>query len=318
MIEADAPGLPPPFEDTLAAHGVALTRSRAATLQVNVGRRCNLQCRHCHLEAGPDRAEIMPGPVLGAVADFAARNRFTCVDVTGGAPELHPGIGPFLERLAPLAPRLVLRTNLAALAADRTGLLERCARLGVALAASLPSTNAAQADAQRGPGVWERSVAALRALNAAGYGVPGSGLELDLVANPAGAFLPPEQCALERRYRRELERLAGVGFTRLLAFGNVPLGRFAGWLRSGGGYERYLRLLAERFNPQAVGGLMCRTLVSVDWDGTLRDCDFNIAAGLDLGAGPASVLDAAGPPPEGAPVATGMHCYACAAGSGFT
>jgi len=306
------------FAQTLAAHGISLVRARAATLQVNVGRLCNQACRHCHLEAGPGRGEVMAAETMAAVAAYARRGGFSCIDVTGGAAELHPRIADFLAGLAPLAPRLVLRSNLTALAEGREALVRRCAGLGAAIVASLPSTNAAQADAQRGAGAFEASLAGLRLLNRHGYGVAGSGLELDLVVNPAGAFLPPDQCALEKRYRRELADRHGVSFTRLYVFANVPLGRFARWLRETGGYEAYLGKLAQRFNPAAAAGVMCRSLVSVAWDGTLHDCDFNQAAGIPLGSGPATVFAAAAPPAEGAPVAVADHCYACTAGPGFT
>ena len=306
-----------PFAQTLAGHGISLVRGRAATLQVNVGRLCNQACRHCHLDAGPGRTEVMEAETMTAVAAFARRGGFSSIDVTGGAAELHPRIAEFLADLAPLAPRLILRSNLTALA-GREALVEHCAGLGAAIVASLPSTNPAQAEGQRGPGVFAGSLAGLRLLNGRGYGVPGTGLDLDLVSNPAGAFLPPEQCALERRFRRELRERHDVVFTRLYAFANVPLGRFARWLHGTGSYEAYLARLAERFNPAAAAGVMCRTLVSVAWDGTLHDCDFNQAAGFPLGAGSATVFDSDRSPAPGSPIACGEHCYACTAGTGFT
>lgn len=305
------------FDACLGRHGLELRRSDTTTLQVNVGLRCNQACRHCHQEAGPDRREAMAPGTMEAVAAYAERARFAAIDVTGGAPELVPGIGPFVERLAAAAPRLLFRSNLTALA-GREELIGVLAASGAAVVASFPSLSRSQADAQRGAGTWEASLRALERLNAAGYGREGTGLELDLVSNPAGAFLPPAQGPAEERFRVELERRRGVRFNRLYAFANVPLGRFRGWLEASGNLEAYLRRLAGAFNPCAVDGVMCRTLVSVGWDGFLHDCDFNLAAGLPLGGRRTHVSELADPPAVGSAVATGDHCYACTAGSGFT
>jgi radical SAM/Cys-rich protein len=305
------------FASALARSGVELHRGETTTLQVNVGFLCNQSCRHCHLSAGPGRTEVMSRTTMDAVEAFARRCTLSAIDVTGGAPELTPGIAGFLERLAPLAPRLLFRANLTALAgrADLVGLL---ARLRASIVASFPSLSASQTDAQRGPGVFETSIRTLRQLNAAGYGCAGSGLELDLVSNPAGAFLPPGQAAAEVRFHRELARKWGITFNHLYTFANVPLGRFRDWLASSGNLEGYLRQLAGGFNPCTVGGLMCRNLISVGWDGVLYDCDFNLARGLPLGGVRRHVADAGPAPAAGAPIATGDHCYACTAGSGFT
>lgn len=309
---------PAAFSETLARHGLRLERSRAETLQVNVGLQCNQSCRHCHLEAGPDRTEAMAPDTMAEVEAFARRGPFETIDVTGGAPELVPGIEGFVERLAPLARRCLFRCNLTALAERGDGdLIALLRRHRVAVVASLPAANEAQTDAQRGEGTWARSLQGLRLLNEAGYGRMGTGLTLDLVSNPAGAFLPPSQRDAEARFRRELTRRS-TSFDRLLTFANAPLGRFRRWLERSGNLEGYLSTLAERFNPCAVPGLMCRTLVSVAWDGTLYDCDFNLAAGLPLGGRASHVSQWGSPPGPGAPVATGEHCYACTAGAGFT
>jgi radical SAM/Cys-rich protein len=308
-----------PFAKTLERHGLELRRSHTQTLQVNLGLRCDLACRHCHLDAGPGRAEMMDRPTMEAVVALARRAAFQIIDLTGGAPELVPDLPFLIGELAPLAPRLMLRTNLTALAApEREGLLELCRACRVTLVASFPSTNAAQAEAQRGKGVPEASIAMLRRLNAMGYGVAESGLELHLVANPAGAFLPPAQGSLEEKFRRDAERKWGVIFNRLFTFANAPLGRFRRWLEESGNYEGYMQKLATSFNPCTVEGLMCRSLVSVAWDGRLYDCDFNIAASLPAGAAPRHVAECSAPPEPGSPIATGDHCYACTAGAGFT
>ena len=308
-----------PFADILVRHGLSLVRGRVHTLQVNTGYLCNLRCRHCHLEAGPDREEIMSRETMAAVIAFADRFSFPVVDITGGAPELVPDLPFLIEGLAPLAPRLMLRTNLSALiGAGRESLLALCATHRVVLVASFPSTNPSQADAQRGAGATETAIAVLKRLNAAGYGVEGTGLELDLVSNPAGAFLPVSQDSAERKFRHDLHRKWGVAFNRLYTFANVPLGRFRMWLLRTGNYERYLKMLADGFNPSAVDGLMCRTLLSVSWDGFLYDCDFNLAVDRPAGGRKVHVSEVRELPPPGAPVVTGEYCFGCTAGSGFT
>jgi len=307
-----------PFEQVLARNGLSLTRDRTRTLQVNVGFICDLACRHCHLEAGPLRKEIMTIETMDAVMDYAAGAGFETIDVTGGAPELVPHIEYFLRRLSPLTGKLIVRTNLVALLRDEAiGLMQLYSDLRVTIAASLPSTNASQADSQRGKGVWEKSIDVLKKLNELGYGVPGSGLELDLVANPAGAFLPADQVQAEIKYRRDL-RKSGIVFSSLFVFANMPLGRFRAWLEQSGNLQGYLRTLAERFNPAVVSGLMCRSLISVSWDGYLYDCDFNLASGLHHGPERMHVSQIKRLPDEGIPIPTGEHCYACTAGSGFT
>jgi len=307
-----------PFEQALARNGLSLSRDRTRTLQVNVGYICDLACRHCHLEAGPLRGEVMTVETMDAVVDYAAKARFETIDVTGGAPELVPHIRSFLPRLSPLAGKLIVRTNLVALLRDDTvGLMHLYRDLRVTIAASLPSTNASQADSQRGKGVWGKSIEVLKKLNDLGYGVPGSGLELDLVANPAGAFLPANQAQAESKYRRDLQK-SGIVFSSLFVFANMPLGRFLAWLEQSGNLEGYLRTLAGRFNPGVVGGLMCRSLLSVSWDGYLYDCDFNLATGLHHGPEKIHVSQIDVLPGKGIPIPTGEHCYACTAGSGFT
>ncbi|MDP2658681.1 MAG: DUF3641 domain-containing protein, partial [Candidatus Deferrimicrobium sp.] len=229
-----------PFADILVRHGLSLVRDRVHTLQVNTGYLCNLRCRHCHLEAGPGRTEIMSRETMAAVISFARRFPFQVIDITGGAPELVPDLPFLLKGLAPLAPRLMLRTNLSAVSgAARESLLALCVAHRVVLVASFPSTNPSQADAQRGAGVTEAAIAVLKRLNAAGYGVEGTGLELDLVSNPVDAVLPVSQESAERKFRHDLLRKWGVAFNHLYTFANVPMGRFRTWLLGTGNYERY-------------------------------------------------------------------------------
>jgi len=261
----------------------------------------------------------MSRETMEAIVSLARRFSFQVIDVTGGAPELVPDLPFLIEELAPLAPRLMLRTNLSALAgAAREPLLALCVAHRVVLVASFPSTNPSQADAQRGAGVWETGIAVLKKLNGMGYGMEETKLELDLVSNPAGAFLPGSQASVERKFRTDLLRKRGIAFNRLHTFANVPLGRFRTWLLRTGNYERYVDSLAEAFNPSAIDGLMCRTLLSVSWDGFLYDCDFNLAAGRPCAARKVHVSDLRELPPPGAPIAVGEYCYACTAGSGFT
>lgn len=307
------------FSDTLRRHGLELTRGATLTMQVNVGLGCDLACRHCHLEAGPGRTEAMGHETMEAVIACAGRFSFVAIDITGGAPELLPGLPRLISGLAPLTPRLIVRTNLTALARPESGALPELYRdHGVALAASLPACNAAQTEAQRGAGVWETCIAMIRRLNGLGYGVAGSGLELDLVSNPTGAFLPPTQGEAEKRFRQNLERRYGVSFNHLHTFANMPLGRFRAWLESSGNLGAYLARLEGSFNPCTLTGLMCRSLISVNWDGFIYDCDFNLAAGLHHGSRQTHIAQLAELPAAGTPIPVGDHCFACTAGSGFT
>lgn len=307
------------FSDCLAHHGLALTREVATTLQINVGLACNLSCKHCHHAAGPLRREVMDRQTMAAVVAYAERVSFDTIDITGGAPELVPGIGEFLAGVAPCAGRLLFRSNLVALHEQKGGeLISHLASLRATICASLPSINGSQTDAQRGEGVFPHSISMLRRLNEEGYGIPESGLELNLVANPSGAFLPVAQAAAERRFREELERRHGIVFNHLYTFANVPLGRFRDWLERTGNLQGYMERLATGFNPCAVNGLMCRSQAVIDWRGYFFDCDFNLAAGMPLSGRPLHVSELSGPPPSGIDVPTGDYCYACTAGAGFT
>ncbi|QWV92485.1 arsenosugar biosynthesis radical SAM protein ArsS [Geomonas oryzisoli] len=307
------------FGERLARHDLSLTRERTTALQVNVGLACDLACGHCHLEAGPARSEMMSRSVMGEVIACARRFRFDSIDVTGGAPELVPEL-PFLVRgLASETPRLILRSNLVSLEGERGEALLRLYReLKVVLVASLPAGNQAQTEAQRGAGVWQRSIRALQRLNELGYGLPGSPLELDLVSNPSGAFLPPPQLQAQEKFRRDLARKHGVSFHNLYTFANVPLGRFRSFLERSGNLEGYLEQLRAGFNPCAVAGLMCRGQLSVDWCGRLYDCDFHLAQGIFLGGEQRLVSALTELPPPGTAIAAADHCYACTVGSGFT
>jgi radical SAM/Cys-rich protein len=307
------------FKQTLDQHGLELKRGETTTLQINVGLACDLACRHCHLEAGPARSELMSGKTVEAVIACAERIRFASIDITGGAPELLPQLSYLVGRLAQLTSRLIVRTNLTALARPESAALPDLYRKHrVVIVASLPAVNASQSESQRGGGTWETSIAVLRRLNGIGYGIEGSGLELDLVANPAGAFLPVGQDQAGRRFHQDLQRRYGIAFSNLFTFANVPLGRFRSWLEQSGNLDGYLQKLAESFNPCSLPGLMCRSLISVDWDGFLYDCDFNLAAGLHYSGHKLHISHLATLPAPGTLIPVGDHCYACTAGSGFT
>lgn len=308
-----------PFRQTLETHGLNLTREKTITLQLNVGLLCNQACRHCHLEAGPNRQEVMSAETLDEVVGFAQKFRFEVIDITGGAPEMNPNLPDMIERLSPLTRRLVLRSNLTTLTAgDRDDLIDLCRKNRVAIVASFPSLNEAQADSQRGKGVFQESINVLKKLNGLGYGRVGSGLELNLVSNPTGAFVPSSQEQLEKRFCQVLEKKWGIVFNNLFTFANAPLGRFRQWLEKSGNLESYLRKLASSFNPCAIEGLMCRSLISVSWDGYIYDCDFNQAAGLFTGGKKTHISELGQLPEPGEPIAVSHHCYTCTAGAGFT
>jgi radical SAM/Cys-rich protein len=307
------------FENTLALHNLELLRGETTSLQINVGLVCDLACRHCHLEAGPHRTEQMKPKTVEAVIACARRMRFKTIDITGGAPEQLPQLPYLVEQLAPLTPKLIVRTNLTALArAESADLPELYRQHHVAIVASLPAVNASQTVSQRGNGTWDTSIDMLRRLNTLGYGVSGSGLELDLVANPTGAFLPAGQAQTERRFHQDLKRRYNISFSNLYTFANVPLGRFRSWLEHSGNLDEYQQKLAESFNPCTLPGLMCRTLISVDWNGFLYDCDFNLAVGLPHREQGSHISKLAELPLPGTRIPVGDHCFSCTAGTGFT
>ena len=308
-----------PFSRTLSRHGLKLNRNNTHTLQLNLGARCNQTCRHCHLNAGPGRKENMDAGIISEVISYAQRSKFETIDITGGAPELNPNIGMLIEEVFSLSPRIMLRSNLSALNDGRREyLFELLKAHRIVIVASFPSLNEAQTDSQRGDRIFQITIDALKKLNAMGYGHEGSGLELSLVSNPTGAFLPPNQAQTEKRFRQVLKRKWGIVFNNLFNFANVPLGRFRQWLVETNNLDNYMGKLYSSFNPCSVDGLMCRSLVSVSWDGYLYDCDFNLARELFMGGHKIHVSEMSGPPPPHSHIATADHCYTCTAGSGFT
>ena len=307
------------FAQTLNSHGLDLKRGKTTTLQINTGLLCNQICRHCHLSAGPGRHENMNTDTVNDVTAYAGRSGFDIIDITGGAPELNPNIYNLIDKLFPLTPRLIFRSNLSILNdGKRDDLIDLLKAKKVNIIASFPSINEAQSDSQRGDGIFSKSIEALKKLNTLGYGYQETGLKLDLVSNPAGAFLPSSQNKTEKRFREVLLNKWNIRFNSLFTFANVPLGRFREWLIESGNLETYINRLKSGFNPCAVEGLMCRTLISVSWDGYLYDCDFNLACGLHMGKRRTHVSEMPDHPPEGSPINVADHCYSCTAGSGFT
>jgi len=307
------------FKNNLASHGIDFKRADCTTLQINVGLLCNQTCKHCHLDAGPSRKEIMSGKTVDDVLDLAGRFSFKTIDITGGAPEMNPHIRKLVSKLALLTDTLIMRSNLTAIAADdQKPLLQLLADHKVTIVASLPSLNEAQSEAQRGKNSFTTSINTLKRLNELGYGQPGSGLELNLVSNPTGAFLPSSQEQVEKRFREILSRKWGLVFNNLYTFANVPLGRFLSWLERSGNLENYILKLAANFNPCALDGLMCRTLLSVSSDGYLFDCDFNQSLDLYMGGSKKHISELQVLPGPDDTIAVSEHCYTCTAGSGFT
>jgi radical SAM/Cys-rich protein len=312
----------PGFDATLSASGLGpLLATGIDILQVNTGYRCNLRCTHCHVDARPDRDEVMSRETMGRCLAVLKSHPVRTLDITGGAPEMNPDFRWFVAEARSARPDLeiLVRSNLTLLTGnelyrDIPGFL---GEQRVNLIASLPCVTRETVDRQRGEGVFDRSIAALRMLNGIGYGVEGSALELNLVYNPGGAYLPGCQHQLEQDYRKQLMEQFGITFTRLYTITNMPISRFLERLVESGGYCAYMELLASSFNPSAAGAVMCLNTVSVRWDGKLYDCDFNQM--LDLPVTAPAPGDIGEFDPErliGRRIATGQHCYGCTAGAG--
>jgi radical SAM/Cys-rich protein len=321
MLGESPSALAPSFEDVLARHGLAPPRRRRlVTLQVNVGKRCNQACHHCHVDAGPKRTEMMARGTAERVIEVVAANpEIEVVDITGGAPELNARFRFLVEAARALGRRVIDRCNLTVLSEPGMEWLpELFVAQKVELVCSLPCYTPQNVDRQRGPGVFEKSIAALRALNRLGYGRPGSEWVLNLVYNPLGPFLPPPQAELEKDYKRELAAAFGIEFHRLYAITNMPIRRFAADLERRGRCREYMSLLVNHFNPATIDGLMCRSLLSVGWDGTLYDCDFNQMLDMPLlPPQPRSIFDLdAVARLAGTPIATASHCFGCTVGAG--
>lgn len=287
-------------------------------LQINVGKRCNQTCAHCHVDAGPDRKEVMTRDVMEACLDFLARTDIPTLDITGGAPEMHPHFDEIVERAIGLGRHVIDRCNLTITRLPNYSYLpEFLAHYHVEIIASLPSYAHKQTDTQRGDGVFEASIAALQHLNALGYGKEGTGLSLHLVTNPVGAFLPANQQTLEKDWKRQLKRRYAIDFTNLYTITNMPISRYLDFLMRSGNLEAYMEKLINAFNPAAVEGVMCRTTLSVGWDGRLYDCDFNQMLDMTVALpAPQTIFDATLESLRERRIRIGQHCYGCTAGAG--
>jgi hypothetical protein len=294
----------------------ALRRGPLTTLQVNLGYRCNQACRHCHVGAGPQRTEMMAPATLALIPRVLEARQIGQLDLTGGAPELHPGFRSLVQGARKLGVRVIDRCNLTILLEpDQQDLAAFLARESVVVMASLPCYLEANVDRQRGTGAFAASIAGLRQLNRLGYGQSGSPLELNLVYNPQGPSLPPPQQALEEDFRRHLGERYGVVFNRLLTLANMPIERFAASLKLSGELESYRALLRENHNPAHLDQVMCRQLISVDWRGRLFDCDFNQMLGQPS-PGLSDLSDLLECDPAGGAIAVADHCFGCTAGDG--
>jgi radical SAM/Cys-rich protein len=307
------------FAQTLAQSGKSpLLADGIQVLQVNVGKLCNQTCRHCHVDAGPERREVMSQETMALCLDALIRADIPILDITGGAPELNPHFRWLVTEARDRGRHVIDRCNLTILLAQgHDDLPEFLASNRVEIVASLPCYLAENTDNQRGDGVFDKSIAALRILNALGYGRPESGLILTLVHNPLGPSLPPPQPALEASYCRELSQRFGIVFNRLFTITNMPISRFLEDLIRAGRLSEYLAKLVSAYNPEAVAGVMCRTTLSVGWDGRLYDCDFNQMLELDLAPGlPRHIRDFDAAALSRRFIVTAQHCYGCTAGSG--
>lgn len=300
-----------------------LTEEKLDTLQLNIGLRCNLVCKHCHVEAGPTRTETMSRETMEHCLNVYRTRGFSVIDITGGAPEMNPNFEWLIRSSRELGARTMVRSNLVILHDQAyQHLPELFAELGIVLVTSLPHYSKRTAEKQRGEGSFDQIISMLQHLNKLGYGTGGQAadgtpLELDLVYNPNGAFLPPDQAALERDYKQQLKANFDISFDNLFALANNPLGRFGDRLYKTGNFERYLGKLIEAFNPGTLPNMMCRRQLSVRWDGKLYDCDFNQAADLPCrGIQNIAELDFCAETPLQRDIVFGNHCYACCAGAG--
>jgi radical SAM/Cys-rich protein len=307
------------FAQKLKEHSISLRRGRPEILQINVGKLCNLTCVHCHVNAGPKRKEIMTHETIDRLLEWLSKTKIPVVDLTGGAPEMIPDFRYFIERVRTLeSPRHVIdRCNLTILLdPGYEELPEFLAKHKVEIIASMPCYTPANVNAQRGEGVFDGSIAALQRLNSLGYGIEPE-LPLHLVYNPVGAFLPGQQTELESDYKRELKGHFGIVFNKLYSITNLPIGRFAAYLRHNDKLEEYMELLISAFNPATVDGLMCRNTLSVGWRGEVYDCDFNQQLDMQLVNGRALFLWDLDPDAiDNREIMTGDHCFGCTAGAG--
>ncbi len=286
--------------------------------QINVGKMCNQVCNHCHVDAGPDRKEIMTRETMQQCLDAIDKTSCSTIDLTGGAPEMNPDFRWFVEQLSAKGKKIIVRCNLTIIVANKkyNDLPEFFKKHKIEVASSLPYFTSTKTDAQRGDGVFDKSITALKMLNAVGYGKEGTGLILDLVYNPAGAFLPPEQSALEVDFKKKLKDRFDIVFNKLFAITNLPISRFLEYLVASENYEGYMNKLVEAYNPIAAAGVMCRNTISIGWDGYIFDCDFNQMLDLKVAIKGQHLKDFDIENLVNRTIIVNQHCYGCTAGSG--
>ncbi len=305
------------FESVLSKHNIVLERGVFTTLQVNIGKLCNQQCLHCHVEAGPKRLENMERKTVDRLIELLSNDaQIETVDITGGAPELNPHFRYFVKSVRKMGKEVIDRCNLTVLSEKgQEGTAEFLAGEGVQVVASLPCYLKENVEAQRGHGSFALSIAGLQKLNGFGYGKEGSGLILNIVYNPVGVHLPPEQAALEADYRANLQKY-GIEFNHLFTITNMPIKRYAEALEKGASKREYLRLLIDNFNPQAATEVMCKTLLSVGWNGQLYDCDFNQMLEIQLNLRSLDIWEIERFKDVGSGISVADHCFGCTAGTG--
>ncbi|ARS34668.1 arsenosugar biosynthesis radical SAM (seleno)protein ArsS [Pontibacter actiniarum] len=311
----------PAFAGRLQEHGLYPLKPTGTTiLQVNMGKMCNQTCKHCHVDAGPDRKEIMTREIMHQCLEALQQSpNITTVDLTGGAPEMNPDFRWFVEELSKLGRQVIVRCNLTIILANKKyhDLPAFFKQHGVHVVSSLPYFQASRTDAQRGDGVFEKSIKALQMLNEVGYGLEGSDLVLDLVYNPSGAFLPSAQASLEAEFKRRLRSGYSIEFHNLFCITNLPVSRFLDYLVQSGNYDTYMEKLVNAFNPVAAAGVMCRNTISVGWDGYLYDCDFNQMLELQVEqSSPRHIRDFNAAVLDRRSIVLNQHCYGCTAGAG--
>lgn len=306
-----------PFDARVREGGSALERTSLEILQVNVGKLCNQACHHCHVDASPARTEIMTRETIDRILAFIEASDIQTVDITGGAPELIPDYRYFVDRIRALGRHVIDRCNLTVIfEPGQEDLVDFYVGHGIELICSLPCYSADNVDAQRGKGVFDKSIRALQILNERGYGKPGTGLSLHLVYNPVGASLPPPQEELAADYREELLAHFGIVFNELYTITNMPINRFAGYLERRGELDDYMDTLRANYNTATLPRLMCRSQVSVDWLGNIYDCDFNQMLDMHVTGAPTKIWDYAPAELVERVIRVDDHCYGCTAGAG--
>ena len=309
----------PTFQKKLEPIGLfPLKPTGVDIFQINVGKMCNQVCKHCHVDAGPDRKEIMTRETMQQILDTIRGTDVKTVDLTGGAPEMNPDFRWFVEEISAMGKSIIVRCNLTIIVANPkyNDLPEFYKKHKIQVVSSLPYFAARRTDAQRGEGVFEKSIKALKMLNEVGYGMPDTGLKLDLVYNPSGAFLPGDQMELQTEFKSKLRELYDIEFNELYAITNLPISRFLDYLRNTDNYEDYMHELVNAFNPAAAAGVMCRNTISVSWDGYLYDCDFNQMLDMKLENTATHISEFDWNTVNDRPIRISQHCFGCTAGAG--